>query len=203
MKFPFFASFIVFCLWLGYEIHKHRNMEQKAMDEFWETEVRANKTRRKSLDSLNYITIPFESFPMQLLTGNDKIKECHETLYELSKAPIVNLTGITNTELKLTYGAPNIKLLSEYDQRYTTLARTLQTFAELLYENGHFPEACTVLEFAVSTHTDISASYRLLITIYEKLERSDKISALLPVAENLRSGMKDSIVAMIQSALTS
>lgn len=203
MKFPFFASFIVFCLWLGYEIHKHRNMEQKAMDEFWETEARANKTRRKSLDALNYITIPFDTFPMHLLIEDEKIKECHETLYELSKEPIVNLTGITNTELKLTYGAPNIKLLSAYDQRYTTLARTLQTFAELLYQNGYLQEACTVLEFAISTYTDISASYRLLITVYQKLEKSDKISALLPIAENLRSGMKTSIVAMIQSALAS
>ena len=37
----------------------------------------------------------------------------------------MHLTGYTNTDLKLEYGAPNIKLLSAYDQRYTTLARTL------------------------------------------------------------------------------
>ena len=28
MRFYFFASFIVFCIWLGYEIHKRRNKEE-------------------------------------------------------------------------------------------------------------------------------------------------------------------------------
>ena len=58
MKISFFASFIIFCLWLGYEIHKHRNLEAKANEDFWEKEAAANATRRKSLDSLNYIEIP-------------------------------------------------------------------------------------------------------------------------------------------------
>ena len=112
MKFPFFASFIVFCLWLSYEIHKHRNQEQKNIDAFWEKELAANRTKRKSLDNLNYIQIPLESFPMTLLKDNSVIAECQEILEELSKEKIVNFTGISNTDLKLTYGAPNIKILS-------------------------------------------------------------------------------------------
>ena len=203
MKFPFFASFIVFSIWLGYEIHKHRNLENKAMDEFWEKEAAANNTRRKSLDNLNYITIPFDSLPMDVLCDDEQVREYHETLYELSKEPIVNLTGITNTDLKLTYGAPNINLLSAYDQRYTVLSRTLQSLANVLYANGYLQEATTVLEFAVSTHTDNSASYKLLITLYRTLDREDKIPSLLPVAESLNSGMKNVIVQMIQDACAS
>ena len=61
MRFYFFASFIVFCIWLGYEIHKHRNMEAKDYEAFWDREHAANSTRRKSLDGLNYITIPVEA----------------------------------------------------------------------------------------------------------------------------------------------
>ena len=202
MKFPFFASFIIFCAWLGYELHKHRNIERKAMDDFWEKEAEANKTRRKSLDSLAYITIPFDTLPMAILPDDEKAAEYKETLRELSTEPIVNLTGITNTELKLTYGAPNITLLSAYDQRYTLLARTLQAFGELLYQNGHLDEAVSVLSFAVSTRTDISATYKLLITLYKELGREDEIAALLPVAEGLNSGMKNTIVSMIREALT-
>lgn len=197
MKFPFFASFIVFCLWLTYEIHKHRNMEQKTMDDFWEKELAANRTKRKPLDDLNYIQIPLDTFPMSVLSDNPVILECHEILTELSTEKIVNLTGISNTDLKLQYGAPNIKILSAYDQRYTTLARTLQTFGNELYENGYIDEARTVLEFAVSTHTDISSTYKLLCKIYKEQNQPQKINELLPIAKELNSGLKNSIVQML------
>ncbi|MBP3604662.1 MAG: hypothetical protein J6J79_10990 [Lachnospiraceae bacterium] len=197
MKFPFFASFIVFCLWLTYEIHKHRNMEQKTMDDFWEKELAANRTKRKPLDDLNYIQIPLDTFPMSVLSDNPVILECHEILTELSTEKIVNLTGISNTDLKLQYGAPNIKILSAYDQRYTTLARTLQTFGNELYENGYTNEARTVLEFAVSTHTDISSTYKLLCKIYKEQNQPQKINELLPIAKELNSGLKNSIVQML------
>lgn len=202
MKFPFFASFIVFCAWLCYEIHKHRKLQEQTMDSFWEKEAAANNTRRKSLDGLAYITIPFEDLPLHLLTDEPVIREYHETLHTLAEGPIVNLTGISNTDLKLAYGAPNIKLLSLYDQRYTTLARTLQELGAALYDHGYPKEACTVLEFAVSTHTDISATYRLLSRIYTEEGRPEKIKELIPVAEALNSGLKNSILRMLQDSLS-
>lgn len=200
MKFPFFASFIVFCVWLSYEIRKHRNLQSKSMDAFWEKEAKANNTRRKSLDGLAYIRIPLDTLPMDVLADDPQVKEYHELLRELAKEPIVNLSGISNTDLKLEYGASNIKILSAYDQRYTLLARTLQSLAKALYDNGFLQESCQVLEFAVSTHTDISASYRLLITIYKELHKEYKISELLPIAQSLNSGLKNSIIRMIEEA---
>ncbi len=35
MKYPIFASFIVFCLWLLYEIRKHKKMENQAAAYHW------------------------------------------------------------------------------------------------------------------------------------------------------------------------
>lgn len=200
MKFPFFASFIVFCIWLGYEIKKHRNLEEKSMDEFWEKEAAANNTRRKPLDDLDYIQIPLEDLPMDVLADDPRVKEYHETLTSLSGNPIVNFSGISNTDLKLQYGAPNIAALTLYDQRYTILARTLQSLAAALYEKGYVTEACTVLEFAISTRTDVSASYKLLITVYKELGQAEKIPDLLPVAQSLTSGLKSSIIRMIEEA---
>lgn len=199
MRFPFFASFIIFCIWLGYEIHKHRNMDAKASEAFWQKEAIANATRRKPLDDLEYIRIPFESLPMDTLADQPVVAECHETLKELSKEPVVNLTGISNTDLKLTYGAANIELLSQYDQRYTVLARTLQTWASALYEEGYANEAMTVLEFAIKTRTDVSASYKLLSFIYQEKSQPDKIRELIPVAENLNSPLKNNIVRALQN----
>ena len=198
MKYPFFASFIVFCIWLGYELHKQRNKESKTKQDFWERESQANNTRRKSLDHLDYVKIPLESLPMDTLADDPAICEYHETLKNLSMSPIVNFTGISNTDLKLMYGAPNIDLLSAYDQNYTILVRTLQSFSQALYDKGYIQEACLILEFAVDIHTDISASYKLLASIYRQNGQTEKISALIPIAESLNTSLSAHIVAMLE-----
>lgn len=201
MKFPIFASFIVFCIWLGYEIKKHRRIESKAYDSFWEKEAAANSTRRKPLDGLDYIKIPFDRLAMDLLKDDPVVAEYHETLKELSKSPIVNFTGISNTDLKLMYGAPNIDLLSRYDQSYTILVRTLQNLAKVLYEKGYVEEARQILEFAVETRTDISATYKLLSSIYLENHQPEKIESLIPIAKNLNTSMSGHIVSILENAL--
>ncbi len=198
MKMPFFASFIIFLIWLSYEISKSRRIGEKAQDAYWERENAANNTRRKSLDNLRYIVIPFDSLPMETLKEDEKIMEFHKTLYYLSESPIVNFTGFSNTDLKLEYGAPNIDLLARYDQSYTTLARTLQQWAEKLYQAGYVQEAKQILEFSISTDTDVSGSYRLLASIYSKEGETGKIKELEDRARHLKSPSRNIIVRILQ-----
>lgn len=200
MNFTIFASFLVFLLWFTYERQKHSRIAEKKEEDFWNVEHKANQTRRKNLDSLAYIEIPFDQLPIQILADDPVIAEYLETLQQLSTKKIVNLTGITNTELKLQYGVANLDSLIKYDQNYTTLARTLQVWAEKLYKESYEAEARTILEFAVSTHTDVSGSYKLLTEIYQKSGEQDKIKNLLPVAETLNSSMKNSIVHILQES---
>lgn len=198
MKMPFFASFIIFLIWLSYEISKSRRIGEKAQDAYWERENAANNTRRKSLDNLRYIVIPFDSLPMETLKEDEKIMEFHKTLHYLSESPIVNFTGFSNTDLKLEYGAPNIDLLTRYDQSYTTLARTLQQWAEKLYQAGYVQEAKQILEFSISTDTDVSGSYRLLASIYSKEGETGKIKELEDRARHLKSASRNIIVLILQ-----
>lgn len=198
MKFPFFASFIVFCLWLGYEIHKSRNKAEQDSYDFWEKEAQANNTRKKSLDNLDYIKIPFDSLPTTVCGEDPVIMEYWETLKVLSENPIVNFTGISNTDLKLMYGAPNIDLLSRYDQNYTILVRTLQKLAQTLYDKQYLTEACQILEFAVSVRTDITGSYKLLASIYQQKGQPEKILDLIPIAEGLNTSLSKRIVSMLE-----
>lgn len=198
MKFPFFASFIVFCIWLTYEIKKHRSLEEKSYRAFWDKEAAANNTRRKSLEGLNYIQIPFENLPMETLKDDPVVADYHDTLRGLSQSPIVNFTGISNTDLKLMYGAPNIDLLSRYDQSYTTLVLTLQNLAKTLYEKGYIDDACKILEFAVETRTDISASYKLLASIYQQKNQPEKTAALIPIAQSLNTSLSGHIASMLE-----
>lgn len=198
MKIPFFASFIVFCLWLMYQLKRQQKRETAAATSFWAREAAANNTRKKPLDDLEYITIPFDFLPVHILTDDEEVAECLRLLTELSERKIVNFTGLSNTDLKLRYGAPNLPLLMEYDQNYTVLVRTLQKWASLLYAKGYTEETKTILEFAVSTKTDISTTYSMLAEIYTKTGHTDKIESLLQIAEGLNSAMKPTIVRILQ-----
>jgi len=193
------ALIISLIVFLATRVTKNTYAQKEA--DFWEKERAANSVRRKPLDDLKYLTIPLDSLPVSLHTDNDIIRSCIDTIGELSKSPVVNLTGISNTDLKLKYGAPNINLLSLYDQRYTLLASTLQKWADALMELNETDAARTVLEYAVSTGTDVSGTYKMLASIYDHNGDKEAIRNLIPVAESLNTPLKDSIVRSLNDYL--
>lgn len=200
MNFLIFASTLVFGFIIAIAVSRSNKTAAAQQQKYWQKEMAANNTRRKPLDDLDYIKLPMEIFPMDLLPDVPKVNDYRQIILSLSECPIVNFTGISNTDLKLRYGAPNIELLTSYDQNYTLLVRTVQQWAQALYDAGHMAEACQLLEFAVSTGTDVSGTYRLLCEIYHKQGTPDKIAGLLPIAESLNSAMKKPIVRILQEA---
>ena len=187
MNLPFFASFITLCLIIAYNIKRQSKSAKEKEKNFWERERLANSVRRKTLDNLNYLSIPLERFPTHLLQEDEAVQECIHIMETLSAQKIVNLTGFSNTDLKLEYGTANITLLTEYDQNYTLLVRTLQKWADILIDGGYAKEAVPLMEFAVKTNTDISRTYYRLAEYYASQGEDEKIRGLLDTAANLRS----------------
>lgn len=200
MNFFILASTLVLAAAIAIASSKNKKTAAAMEQDYWQRERAANSTRRKPLDDLPYIKLPMEIFPMELLPDVPKVEDYRQIILSLKDLPIVNFTGLSNTELKLRYGAPNIDLLTSYDQNYTLLARTLQQWAQALYDGGFSSEACQLLEFAVSTGTDVSATYRLLCTIYREQNTPEKIQDLYPVAESLNSAMQKTIVRILQES---
>ena len=200
MNFIINASALIFAAVVFLYVLKSKKNETAAQDDFWAREKAANSTRRKPLDDLDYIRLPMDEFPMTLLQDVPKVEDYKQIICSLNEQTIVNFTGITNTELKLRYGAPNINLLISYDQNYTLLVRTLQQWAGALYDAGYMDEARQMLEFSVSTGTDVSATYRLLCQIYKEQGTPEKIGSLYPIAEVLNSAMQKTIVRILQEA---
>lgn len=172
---------------INHNVRKSRRIQADEEKRFWDRERLANQTRRKSLDGLDYIKIPLDRLPMHLLEDDEKVSEYHRIIQELSGQPIVNLTGFSNTDLKLEYGTANITALTEYDQNYTFLVSTLQQWADVLYQAGQINAAREILEFAVSTRTDVSRTYDLLADIYIRDGQKDRLPALIDTAEELNS----------------
>lgn len=137
---------------------------------------------------------------MDALPDNERAEEYRSLLTSLSTQPIVNLTGFTNTDLKLEYGTANITPLSQYDQNYTVLVRTLQQWADLLLDSDLTDDAETVLAYAVSIGTDVSHTYYALAKIYAGRKEYDKIADLIQRAEGLRSALRNSIVRTLQES---
>ncbi len=200
MFFILFASTLLLGAAIAIASSKSKKTAAAMAQDFWQRERAANSTRRKSLDDLPYIKLPMEIFPMELLKDNPKVEDYRQIILSLKDLPIVNFTGLSNTELKLRYGAPNIDLLISYDQNYTLLVRTIQQWAQILYDNGFVKEACQLSEFAVSTGTDVSATYRLLCKIYQEQGTPEKIQKLYPIAESLNSAMQKTIVRILQES---
>lgn len=206
MSLKFLASLIIFIVFVytiiivAQTTRRQRALAEKKEQEFWDREKRANSVRKKSLDGLDYVKIPLDKLPMDALPEDEKVQEYKELLTYLSTQPIVNLTGFTNTDLKLEYGTANITPLSQYDQNYTALVRTLQQWAELLLKADLREEAETVLSYAVSIGTDVSHTYYALAEIYASRTEYDKIAALIRQAETLRSALSKSIVRTLQES---
>lgn len=188
------ASFLAFGVWLTLNLHKSRNTESDLLKAFWQKEREANSVRKKSLEHLDYISIPLKTLPINVLSNNEEVKEYTQMILTLSNEKIVNLTGITNTDLKLMYGAANITALTEYDHNFTLLCRTLYQWAEVLYKEGFVADSKTVLEFGIETGSDVSGNYKLLAQIYNDEGQSDKIKALYKRAEELNGLMKKPIL---------
>ncbi|MCR5310642.1 MAG: hypothetical protein K6E32_04405 [Lachnospiraceae bacterium] len=176
----------IFFLWCFVEVKIRTKKDDDIEEAFWERERKANMVRRKPIDHLDYIKVPSD-LPVDLLPDNPEIPGIIETVERISGDKVLNLTGYTNTDLKLMYGAPNITELSLYDQNYTALVTTMQKWADILLDNDHEEEAVKIMEFLISTKADIGRTYRLLGKYYLAHGRNDAFDELKKTASELKS----------------
>jgi tetratricopeptide (TPR) repeat protein len=187
----FTISVVVFVIVLKITMNKNARLRSDAEASFWEREHQANFTRKQDISGLDYITIPLDKFPQTLGTESEK------KLEELSHAKILNLTGISNTDLKMRYGVANLEALTEYDNNFTLLVQALADYGNELSGAGQTEDAQTVLEYAVSIHADSKQIYTTLAGIYRANGQSEKIAELIASAESLSSISRDGILAAL------
>ena len=166
MRIPMIFIIIVILAFLfRHNVSRVFKRDAEREEAFWERETEANNVRKKPLDDLHYITIPINSLPF--FSGIDeKLENFQEEIKKLQAEPIVNLSGITNTDLKLKYGAANLPILTKYDQNFIILARTLYQWGTRLHELSYYKEAIQFLEFGIYCKTDVRGQYIILGKLY-------------------------------------
>lgn len=198
MKYPFFASFLLLIVAVQLAIRGARRKNENIDKAFWKRENDANNVRRKPLDDLEYINIPFEELPINTMADDETVSDCIKQLHELSEQKIVNLTGLTNTDLKLKYGVANLTFLSECDERFTSLVQVLQKWADYLWEKGLQEPAVAIMEYEIKIRADVGSAYRKLAKYYKNHGQADRIEELISVAESLQSASSKAIVRSLK-----
>lgn len=192
--------FLLFILLYAIARNQITRKEKETEEAFWEKERRANHTPKKDISNLAYITIPLDSFPLGK-HQTEGILELESVLTQLSEKKIFSCNGMTNTELKLEYGTANFTFLSECDEHYTQLIRTLMDYAKLLTAEHHTEDAITVLEYGLSIRSDISENYTLLATLYSEKGEKHRIRSLIEIAGALTSPNAESIQRKLSDML--
>lgn len=194
MIFPFFTIFLLFLAWFTYNRLRAEKLEKEQEKRFWLKEEEANSVRKKDLSLLPYITISPDALPIGVFPTDELLCSYETQVQTLASLKILNLTGFSNTDLKLNYGAPNLTFLTECDQNFTELVRLMHQWGTRLYEFSLINEAECVLSQAIVWGSDIKASYVLLAKIYQEKGASHKIQQLSEQAQTLNSLMKQPIL---------
>ena len=167
---------------------------------FMERERMANLTPKKDISGLPYIKVPVSELPLDVPTESEETKERQDIIRSMADKQVLNLTGITNTDLKLEYGAPNINILSAADGNYTRLIQSITYLSEDYINSRHLSEARRLLEYGISIGTDSRRSYLMLASIYKEEGTPEKIAPLIESAKKIDSLLRESIISSLEEA---
>lgn len=194
-----FGCTIILIFLLRYNIKKNTKNKTETVEEFLRRELEANTTRKKDISGLDFQNVDLSWLPdISGVPDHDgEIAAVLAQLKRLDGKQFLNLAGISNTDLKLTYGAPNFPLLSTCDANFTTYMRKLYELGLRLNEAGASDAAIPVLEYAVGCGTDVGSTYRLLGSLYAQQGNAKALDALCEKAETLPDTIQNSVCTFL------
>lgn len=170
------------------------------IDEFFKREKNAKTVPAMDLGTIAYLNIPIEKFYMGNI-NDENIQNLESQIIALSKKPLLNLTGKTNTELRETYGSPNFEAMKAIGDDFDRLTMILVDYADALINKGHITEAITVLEYGAYIKSDISKNYTLLCDCFITLNQKNRILTLKEYVLSLNIPMESVIINYMDKLL--
>lgn len=195
-----FGCIMILIVLLRYEIKKNSKSKSQTIQEFLQRELEANTARKQDISGLGYKTIDLSFLPdvSAVPDPDHEIAAVLAALKRLEGKQFLNLSEISNTDLKLTYGVANFPFLSGCDANFTAFMRKLYDLGFRLNEAGAQEMAIFVLEYAIEAGTDVGSTYRLLGSLYAARGEKDALAALLQKAEGLPETIRSSICGFLK-----
>ena len=198
----FLILFILFIIWLNVKTKRGQNNISKWDTDYWKKERESNFVRRKDISNLDYIVISENDLPFSD-TAEGEEKERQEQVRRVLSNKILNLSGMSNADIKLTYGTANFPELSMYDQNYLLLLRNLGLWGSYLHRkcSGQDDRAKQILELAISLGSDIRDTYISLAEIYLDNHQPEKVKELIRQIEESDFDLKKSLLQSLHALL--
>jgi len=203
---PYFVVLIVI---LQYVLRKGTRNQKAKEQAFWDREAKANEVRRQDISKLNYITIP-DNLPLvnsgnntfdELVAEDGSLERALAIINSLRDKKILNLTGVSNTDLKLSYGVANLTELTQYDDNFTELTKAIAAVGHRLLEANDTEDALIFLEYGIEIGSDITSNYVDLGIIYASRDEQDGINRLMERSKELNSLSKTTIFNQLNDML--
>ena len=107
MLFLCFGMFLIILSVLAFFRNRSVRRSEDATEAFWSREYESNHIRKKDISDLSYIEIPLDALPLHVCSS-ERCISLESQLTALAGKKIVNLSNLSNTDLKLTYGTANL-----------------------------------------------------------------------------------------------
>ncbi len=195
--FPFLTAFMIFIVVIALLRARTTRREKERSDAFWARENEANSARKVDLSTITYFSYDPSQIP-EPPEKNEELLSLREAITAAAKKQMLNLNGISNTDLKLTYGPQNLDELTIYGDNYSALENAIFHYGTALHEEGYLAEAIRVLEKGIALPTDLTQNYLKLADYYEEAGTPGKLPDLAALAEkNLVGFGRDAVLSRL------
>ncbi len=178
------TSVLLIVALLIYRIKRASKSNRISSENFWKRESAAGKALPSSLNDISFTNIPFDSLPQPCPTDSPELRDVYRELKKLHNRPVADLSGYSNTDLKLKYGSENFDELADADACFTAFTRLSAKWGKLLLADKRPEDAEKVLSYAVhECNIRTSACLTALAECCIALKQPKSIEHLIDLAE--------------------
>ncbi|MBR1445246.1 MAG: hypothetical protein IJ583_17130 [Firmicutes bacterium] len=198
----FMIAFFLLTLAVQIMVRRSNNGFEQMKKEFAEREMKANNTRIKGIDESLFVIPDTTGLPFREYEETEENKRIIKKQTAVSKKSAFKMIRfpevMTNTDIKLNYGANNFDMLIMYEEHYNGYIRALLEWGEELIKMDMSDDAQMVLQNAVDFNSDLGKTYTLLAKIYYEKNEREKLKDLASAAKRSRLKLKDKTVKEIE-----
>lgn len=201
-----FIAFVIFIIVFRYKIHKNTEFNKKKQVDFWSKESDSHAVRKKDIDPSDFLKTNPEAIPTfdaSFYKSNNMHRLHHSQLQcqGLAKEPLMNLSHMLNSDVRLKYGTAQLPLIETYENNYNSYIQHLSILGNGLLELEYYTEAKRLFEEAISLGSDASHVWINLGTVYHILKDRDALIKLINKATDLDSLMQHKISVHLNELL--
>lgn len=195
-----FIFFLIFVFLFRYKMNQQEKSTRQSNDFFWEREKKSLFVRKKTIDDDIYLKADISKFPTYSLEQfiawqAKKLYKVQEDCLYYANQPMVNLSNMLNSEIRLKFGPANLPLIESYENNYISYTKQLYQLGKGFYDIKRDDDAITVLKEGIRMGSDIRHNYILLGKLYCKTNQTVRFKDLYNKATCIDSLTKHKIIS--------